>query len=527
MPPRGIRTFEILFRGGWATDLGTNFSGVTGEGEIRVPFLIDCENAIYHLNGGIQKMPGTVKLNTTVIPGATAVMGLYEYIRWGTGGTETRKRICHHDTVIYKEDLDGTWDSLFTGLEAGKIPSYDTFDDILIIASDSSTDVPRSWDQTTAQNLAGTPPNFDFSRSHKNRQWAAGVDSNPSRLYYSDLNDPENWTGGTSGSIDIDRDDGDRITGIFPHKNDLWVLKGPYHGSLHRITGSAPTGTDAFARIPYIRGVGGINHNSIFKFGDDVGWMGIEGQIHSLAATSAYGDFNQAFLSAPIFSFIRDELNFSRIQFTWAATHSPRGQVLIDTTRAGATQNNIILAMDYRFAPVRWSFWPLPINAASVAVLRDTSGVRRPFYGHYDGFVRSGDQPTRTWDGTAISYKVTLPFLNFGTSDFFKTLYQGRISIVPKGNYNKTFQWQRDNASAQTATVSQGGADVLGTADANQFTLGVSRLAGGKFASPSFDMSGEFRDVQFQISQVTNNEDSEDHGIGVQIAPGPATTEAP
>ena len=528
MPPRNLRHFDINFGGGWSTERGSNFG--VGGAAITVPFFINAENGVYHMDGGFEKMPGTVKLNTTSISESSvvqSVMGLYEYIRFGTSGIETRKRMCHAGTRIMKEDLDGVWDELFTGLESGRIPHYATFDDLLIMSSTSSVDVPRSWDQTTAQNLAGSPPNFAKSASHKNRQWAIDVDSNPSGLYYSVSLDPEDWTGAGSGSIDIDPNDGDKNMAVFSHKNDLWVLKGPYHGSIHRITGSAPTGSDAFARIPFIKGVGASNQSCVFKFGDDMGWMGIQGQIHSLSATASFGDFNQAFLSASIYSYIRQSLNHQRLEFAWAATHPDKGQVLIVATRAGALQNNVGLLMDYRFSPVRWSLWPLPRNCASVAMMMDVNQVQRPYYGHYDGFVRQGDHPNRSWDGTAISYRLTLPSLNFGSSDFLKTLYTGRLSVVPTGIHTATFQWLRDNAAAQTAAVSQGGQDFLGTAADNQFVLGTSRLAGAGFATQAFDMTGEFRDVQFEVTNSTDNQNVNLHGLGVSMTGGPPTTEAP
>jgi hypothetical protein len=72
-----------------------------------------------------------------------------------------------------------------------------------------------------------------------------GRATNPSRLYYSANVDPEDWVGVGSGSIDIDINDGDMITGIASYQDNLFVFKGPNKGSIHRITGSSPTGSDA------------------------------------------------------------------------------------------------------------------------------------------------------------------------------------------------------------------------------------------------------------------------------------------
>ena len=50
-------------------------------------------------------------------------------------------------------------------------------------------------------------------------------------------------------------------------------------------------GDEPFALRPYIDGLGAISHNSIFRYRDDVGFVWMDGSIHSLAATASYGDF--------------------------------------------------------------------------------------------------------------------------------------------------------------------------------------------------------------------------------------------
>src|SRR6185295_15861211 len=192
---------------------------------------------------------------------------------------------------------DGLFSTIGTGLVSGAVPTYSTFDDLLIIASDATADVPKSWDQTTFQSLAGTPPNFSMSVNHKNRQWGAGDLTNPSRLSYSDNLDPESWVGATSGSIDIDPSDGDAIVGIASFKNELIVFKGPYKGSIHRITGSSPSD---FARTVFIRGITAAYQNAIFTLPNDLGFMSPRGTVHSLVSTQTFGDYEQSTLSFPI-----------------------------------------------------------------------------------------------------------------------------------------------------------------------------------------------------------------------------------
>ena len=242
--------------------------------------------------------------------------------------------------------------------------------------------------------------------------------------------------------------------------------------------------------------------------------MGIGGDIHSLKATSAFGDFNQAFLSAPIAKYIHDSLSHARLGYAMAATFPSMGAVIITVSGAGQTQNDQCLMMDYRFNPVRWALWPA-VNCASVAIMRN-SAIPRPFFGGYDGYVRRGENPNRSFDGTALSYKVTLPYLDLGAPDEAKTLSRIRVSQAPKGDYDLTAQWQADNQTAQSSTVDQGGVDILGPIDENEFTLGTSILGGGNYSVQYINTaSGEFRSVQLQLRQSALNEDAEVHGLGL------------
>lgn len=519
-----------LFAGGWATDFGPNTDVTPSEGGgIPIPFLVDCENALYELDGGPHKMPGTAKLNSVQLEVGAVIKGLFDYWDTGTGATSTQHRIVHVGTTIKRDNADGTFTDLFTGLVSGAVPAYAVLEDVLVLANDHVSDVPRSWDGTTAQNLAGSPPNFSFMATHKNRMWAAGVESLSSRLYYSASLNAEDWAGAGSGSIDIDPRDGDRITALASHRNELWVFKGPYKGSIHRITGSAPTGSDAFARTTFFSGVGAVGHNSIFRFANDLGFLWSDGTVRSLAATDAFGDFSEAALSRPINQgFLAARLNFARLKHAWAATDDTFGIVILTIPIDGSTNNNAVAAMDFRFVPPRWSFLPA-IEAGCVAsvVDPDDNDRRILMLGGNDGHVRKWGRATRSNDGTAISFKMTTPHFTYGSPAVMKTISHASLAIRPWNDANITFGWQRDNTTQQTQTVSQGGSDVLGVASANQFILDTSRLAGARFVDRFMDVEegGEFRSIQYQVTDTANNIDIEIHAIGAAIKGGAVSTE--
>lgn len=539
MPAAKTTVIRHLFGGGWATDYGPtvdispDFTGKVGgvTGRVTIPFLVDAENILFELDGGPHKIGGASKINSSAVAGGAKITGCYDYWKQGTAGAPSRNRILHAGTVAMHDNNDGTFVNLITGLVAGANPAYSTFDDLLIISDDSGVDVPYQWDQTTSQPLIGSPPTFAFSCTHKNRTWVAGDVTHPSRLYYSGNVDPTDWSGPTSGSIDVDINDGDMITGIASYLNSLWVFKGPNKGSIHQVTGSSPTGSDGFAMVTFVTGLGACWHNAICAFSDDLFFVSQFGSVHSLSATQAYGNFEEASLSRPInINWIRANLNYNRLRQIWLIPDPLRGVIYMTASWGGSTTNNTVLAMDMRNAPTIISWSKITAySMASLGLFVDTNGVRRVCGGGNDGYLRSLNISDRSMDGTTgIAYKLTTPTLNYGNPILLKTLERGSVGIAPHNNGTETFGWTRDNNAQQTQTFSQGGADVLGAASAHQFTLGTSTLGGAQFVDQfmEFEQGGEFRGIQYQITDNVNYQDLEVHSMTVAITGGAASTES-
>lgn len=519
-----------LFAGGYASDFGPSSDVSPNQAGVLVyPYLIESENVFYELDGGPHKIGGTSKLNSVVIESGEEIRGLYDFWRQGTTYAPVQKRVAYAGTKILADAADGTFVAIKTGLENDKVPCFTTFNDKLILSSDSTVDVPMTYDGTTVSALGGTPPQFSFSTVHKNHVWAAGVATAPSTLYYCKTLDAGDWTHATSGSIDIDPNDGDRITAIRSHKNDLWVFKGPYKGSIHRIAGSSNTGADSFTRIPFIDGLGAVGHNTLFKFRDDLGFMWSDGTIHSLAATAAYGDYNESALSRPIHRYLKEHLTHAYLTRAWAATNVSKSIVAFVIPIDSGAFPNQVLFMDYSRQQVWWGKWPA-LNACSVARVIDATQSNQPILmiGGRDGYVRKTDVANRAIDGaTAIAARVDTPYTNYGNAIHTKTLAGASVGIAPKGDYTGRFGWTRDDQASQTTTFNQGGGDVLGTAAAHQFTLDTSALGGAQYVDRYMEMEtgGEFRSISYQLYNAGLNEDLEVHSISASIDIGAQSTE--
>jgi hypothetical protein len=508
-----------LFGGGWATDYGPSADVVPdASGQVVIPFLTTAQNIIYELDGGPHKKPGATLLANLFSGTIASVTGLVDYWRTGSGGNPTQRRVAHYDDRVIADAGDGVFSEIIPGVTVGAVPSYCVADDLLLIADDSGN-APNSYDGTTAGALAGSPPNFAFAEWHKSRAWAAGNPAAPSRLYYSALGDPEDWIGSGSGSIDIEKDDGDVITGIASHKDQLVVFKGPKRGSIHLITGSSPTGDDAFARKPFMKGIGAVWQNSIFRYGDDLGFVTPQGSVHSLTVTAQYGDFRLGALSASINTYLSRIVTPSAMRNTWADCDPSLSIVLITLPVNGSTAANFTLMMDYRFSPPRWAYWDDQRFGCIAMAIDQADANRRKFF--------AGTAPGRLYklfasersiaETTAITYLIETPFMNYGQPFNMKTFVGGAVGIAPKNTGDFTFGWTRDDQAQQTATLDQGGAVGL-----DSFVLDTDTLGGARFVDRFFEEAngGEFRAIQYSISNSALGEDLEVHSISAVVDVG-------
>ena len=508
------------FEGGWSSNLGT-FTVVPANRASPISFLTEAENIVYELDGGFRKSHGTAKLNSAALESGATVTGIYDF--WSGAGVQ--KRIIHVGTTCKKDDADGTFTNIFTGLTLNAVPNYSQLDDLVIIASDAAADTPKSYDGSTAQALAGTPPNFSFSTVHQGRVWASGVAANPSRIYFSTYLNPEGWSGTGSGWIDIDPNDGDAVKGMISHNGDLFVFKGPYKGSIHRITGDAPTGSSPFAHRIFIRGVGAVSQNAIFRFSNDIGFLWSDGMVHSLASVAAYGEFKERALSFPIHEWVRDHVNFSALNKAWSVLSCDCGWVLIAVPIDGGTAPNQVLLMDYRFEPFRWAKWTDAYKIRSMTEVVDPADSNRQIImaGCSDGFVRKLYQPVRSIDDAGYPMRVTTPFIDYGaTPEILKALTAVGLTTIPKSDKPVAFRYARDTHPQQQIDISQGGSHYLAPTDGTPFILDTSTLGAASHQRTFSDVieGGEFRDIQYEFRNEEAEGDLRIQAFSVQIEGG-------
>lgn len=155
----------------------------------------------------------------------------------------------------------------------------------------------------TAAALGGSPPKGKYVEVWNSRVWIVDA-ANRNSIQASNLGDPETWNtdGSTNAShgfiIDIDKGDGDKLTGIKAFKERLILFKSKLiyaiSATLLPVTDPDNLSVDIFSK-----NVGCISPYSIQPLLDDIVFLG-EGGATSLQAAFITADFKSALLSRRI-----------------------------------------------------------------------------------------------------------------------------------------------------------------------------------------------------------------------------------
>ena len=142
------------------------------------------------------------------------------------------------------------------------------------------------------------------------------------------------------------------------------------------------------------------------------------------------------------------------------------GQAVWTFAPASGSTKSVCLAYDYRFQPGRWASWgrnSAYVNANCLAIMQTSSRKHRLYAGATNGYAYQLDIADRAINtATPYTADVKTPFLNFGTSSMKKNAEKGFWSFLPKGNYNFTFGYTRDQDLETTTAIAQSGGDALG-----------------------------------------------------------------
>ena len=298
---------------------------------------VQLDNIHLDTNGAWVKRKGHERRNLTSI--SASITGIYDYVK----KDGTRAIIVTAGTQVYKYNTSTLeLDSIATGLTNGLLWGFETFTDLLILTN--GTDNVKKYDGTTFADLGGSPPKGKFLKLFNNYLFLAGNSTDPSRLYYSNKNNPEVWTSGDH--IDINPDDGDQISGLAALFDQLVIFK---RNSIYTLSGDSPS---IFKVSQITSDVGCLAQNSIQNITDDS--SGPDSlYFYGERGVYAFRGTGVDYISEKIEDLISSgpdsptPLNLTRLSKAASCHNRKRNQHWIALTPSGGSNNTIIFVYDY------------------------------------------------------------------------------------------------------------------------------------------------------------------------------------
>jgi hypothetical protein len=336
----------------------------------------------------------------------------------------------------------------------------------------------------TGASAAGDIPKANEVLSAYGRLWCADIANEKSVVYWSDLLIGHDWTGGTSGSIDISKvwpDGYDEIVALAAH-NGMLIIFGKH--SIVAYQGAEAPATMTLADT--VAGVGCVDRDTVQYTGTDVLFLSHTGlksfgrtiQEKSLPISSLSGNITKDIIAA-----LQTENDFFR------SVYSPEeGFYLLtfvgqDVTYCfdvrGTTENG-----SYRVT--RWvstGFTSYTRKEDGTLLIGTSKGISE-----YDGYQD---------DGNPYRFKYYSPSLTFGDSSRIKILKKLKPTLVGANNATVFLKWAYDFKSSYATA---------------EFTVG-DQITG------YFGVS-EYTAVEFTGGALTNQKSLNATGYGTSIVVG-------
>lgn len=267
-----------------------------------------------------------------------------------------------------------------------------------------------------------------------------GGSSNPNTLFYSSINDPDNFTGSGAGSIVLE----DKIVGLASFRSDLIIFCNNSIFKLLNINDSASIIVD-----PVTKNVGCMDRNSIQEIAGDLIFLSPDG-LRTVAGTVRIGDVELGTVSRPIQPIIKNiAANIDNFTISSVVIRRKSQYRLFYTTNATSNiaAKGIIATLTndgFQFSETEG------IKSIAVGSGFDVDGVEQIYHGDSDGYIYVHDTGTSfDYGGTANNVTATYqtPNLDFGDIGTKKTVRNIRISMSPEGAIQPTLRVRYDYES--------------------------------------------------------------------------------
>ncbi|MEW5820329.1 MAG: hypothetical protein AB1782_09075 [Cyanobacteriota bacterium] len=413
---------------------------------IESPDLLNVKLTKY---GAIEKEKGYILYNDTAIINSPEVGGIYSYIK---NSTDNQYIIVAAGTKLYT-----TSNGIFTDITRissdytnNTVWDFATFNNICIAVN--GEDEPQKYSGgANAEDLGGIPPvGSKYIEIYQNRVFMAGETANPTKLSYSALSDPEDWTTvDDAGWMEVGLNDGQKIVGIKSFFDVLVVFK---ERSIYILSGSSgdPASNDYFVLEPINASIGAVSNRSIVQVGNDLYFLSEKG-VYTLSGVQSYGDLNVSNISFKIQSLI-DELHKGILSESFAINDYEEGRIWFFVAKGSAQENNFILIYDYNL-----NAWTKRSGFSSKCglIFKDHSASKVKIYtGSYDGYIYYQKQ-TYNYNGSPIESYYFTPWLALTNYRVRKRVRDVQFITEPTGGFymGVTYRWDFGNSYSGNLNV--------------------------------------------------------------------------
>jgi hypothetical protein len=364
---------------------------------------------------------------------------------WPTSSVQ--RQVAVFGDIVKKDDGTGTFPvTLKTGLSA-----MDVYPSQFVDAGAEKTAQPRKLILLSSSNppqvlaadgVTMTPlamPAADWTGAnqpwcgcvHANRLWAAGNLSDPHRVYFSTVDNHENFTDATNaGSLPVFPGEGDRITGLFSYRGLLIVGKAPRGLYVVDTTGIQIT---SYAVNYLSHAIGLASANAIAQVDNDVLFLDTAANMQSAAAVQALGDLaTQTYGQAvDIANFLTQRVNAAASRWARMVYYGLKRELHIALAGTGSSSNNARLVVDFN-GPTRERFrYSSPEACPALWLMREpATGSLHPMRGDTSGVVWHMDQPGVSPAGVpGASARLLTPAMDFSHLD------PGLAARMKQGHY--------------------------------------------------------------------------------------------
>ena len=363
----------------------------------------------------------------------------------------------------------------------------------------------------------GTMPNAKFSIYYQGYHIAAGTDTNPNRIYIAVSGTPAQFTNATgtlstnagvpgatvfanSGAqfVDVEKDDGDKITGVAIFQNYLVIFK---EWSIFQMTFDPSSGTPTVTQITQAYGC--VSYKTVTRVENDVFFLTRNGvyvlgyepdfftvirtnelsaRIHPLIETINATQFNQC---TAIFQ-----------QYVWYCS-IPSG---------GSSTNNLTLTYDRRYEA--WSEWN-HVQAESFCSFTDSSNNQNVYFTSANSKQIFAFSTSYSANGAAIKTTWTSKAYDLGNYNIYKRFIDCSL-FFRQIDGSITVNFLTDNGTIvssfgiNSATTNGIGSDLIGAFQFGGDTTGVTSDAVTTNNVPyRFPLNTKSRTIQVQV--INNN----------------------